>query len=375
VVFLTAKAIRPDSVTGFINELNSALDGGHALLPYDPTDPRSDVMLDALGVGEFTAPSTALVVATSGSTGQPKGVELSGTALMASANATHKFLGGPGHWLLATPAQHIAGVQVIVRTLVAGTYLTIMDLSDGFTADGFTLSAQESLEQPGRHYVSLVPTQLVKLLDSPAAQQVLAKFDAILLGGAAANPALLAKAADLPIVTTYGMSETSGGCVYDGQPLEGVEIALHDDEIALTGPMLATGYRNNPELTAEAFRDGWFHTGDLGQLVNGRLEVLGRADDVINTGGVKVPPVLVERAISQLDDVVDVCVFGVPDATWGAAVTAVIVGTATHDEVAKIVRDTVGKSAVPKTITLVAALPLLPSGKPDRRTLQKEFSI
>ena len=191
-------------------------------------------------------------------------------ALAASATATHERLGGPGQWLLPMPAHHIAGLQVLVRSLVAGTEPVAMDLTEGFTPAAFARSAA-ALTGP-RRYTSLVPTQLVRLLADPAGTQALRVFDAVLLGGAAAAPSLLARAAEagVSVTTTYGMSETAGGCVYDGRPLACTTVRGDaDGRLHLGGATLAEGYLGRPDLTAAAFStdaDGrrWFATDDVG---------------------------------------------------------------------------------------------------------------
>jgi O-succinylbenzoic acid--CoA ligase len=197
-------------------------------------------------------------------------------------------------------------------------------------------------------------------------------FDAVLVGGAATPPALLHSARDegVRVVTTYGMTETSGGCVYDGVPLPGVDVTTDvDGVISLAGATLALGYRADPVATATAFAGGAFRTADVGTFVDGRLMVHGRVDDVINTGGVKVHPLAVEAVVAAQPGVRDCAVAGVPDAEWGQAVHAWIVGTADDADLRDAVRAACGIAAVPKRIHRVTSIPLLPSGKPDRRAL------
>lgn len=363
--------------------LRAALAGtGPALLPGAAgSDPA---VLGQLGSAEDT---TAVVVETSGSTGLAKQVMLSAEALRASANATHARLGGQGHWLLAMPAHHIAGIQVLIRALLANTEPGVLALAGGFRAQAFADAAERVLREPGRHYTALVPTQLVRLLDEGGAGlAALSRFDAVLLGGAATPSSLRARAEQhgVPVVTTYGMSETAGGCVYDQHPLAGVRIEVDSTTpdgsgaITIAGPMLAHGYRGEPEQTAQAFASGRFHTGDLGRLLpDGRLEVLGRADDMIVTGGVNVPPVLVERALAGVPGVREVCVLGVPNREWGAAVGAAVVPTGSEPDLEELrgaVREQVGKAAVPKQFVFVPELPLRGPGKPDREILRNLFT-
>ncbi|WP_236789748.1 o-succinylbenzoate--CoA ligase [Amycolatopsis sp. GM8] len=348
--------------------LADALDGGPAVLPLAP---GSESLLAAMAPSEPVEPGTAVIIATSGSTGEPKGVLLSADALRASATATHERLGGPGHWLLATPANYIGGLQVIVRSLVAGTRCAALPAGH-FTGELFAEAASPVLREDGPRYTALVPTQLTRILDAGGAGLAAARaFDAIIIGAAATSAALRARAAaaGVSIVPAYGMSETASGCVYDGVPLDGVEVRIGADErVLISGPVLTHGYRLRPDLTADALVDGWFLTGDRGRLVDGRLEVLGRLDDVINTGGVKVSAAAVERALSAFPGVRDACVVGLPDEQWGQAVAAAVVadGPVEVAELRAAVRAAAGAAAVPKRFEFVEALPLRGPGKIDR---------
>ncbi|GAA5172421.1 o-succinylbenzoate--CoA ligase [Amycolatopsis dongchuanensis] len=358
-----------DGSAGELREaLAAALDGGPAVLPLAPGSER---LRDAMAPSEPVEPGTAVIIATSGSTGEPKGVLLSADALRASAHATHRRLGGPGHWLLATPAQYIGGLQVIVRSLLAGT--TCATLPPGhFDGELFAEAAAPVLREEGPRYTALVPTQLTRLLDGGGRGLDAARaFDAIIIGAAATSAALRERAASagVRIVPSYGMSETASGCVYDGVPLDGVEVRIGpDDRVLISGPVLTHGYRLRPDLTAEALVDGWFRTGDRGRLVDGRLEVLGRLDDVINTGGVKVSAAAVERALGALPGVREACVVGLPDVEWGQVVAAAVVteGPVAAAELRAAVRSAVGAAGVPKRVEFVGALPLRGPGKVDR---------
>ncbi|GAA3309700.1 AMP-binding protein [Arthrobacter ramosus] len=319
----------------------------------------------------------AVVVRTSGSTGTPKATVLTVDELAASSMATAIALRGEGQWLLALPLQYVAGVQVLVRSLFAGTRPWAMDLSNGFTPEAFTSGAEELTDTI--RFTSLVPTQLQRLLDSPSPQTLamLRRFNAILLGGAPAPAPLLdaAREAGLKVVTTYGSAETCGGCVYDGRPLEGVQVMLDDDgRVLLGGDTVASGYLDAPEATAEAFfeEDGtrWYRTNDLGELAaDGTLTVLGRADDVIITGGVKASAAFIQAELEKFDGVTAAFVAGVPSREWGQAVAAyVAVEDSSPESIADYkahCQESLGTLA-PKTVLTTDGLIMLPNGKPDR---------
>ena len=323
-----------------------------------------------------------VVVRTSGSTGKPKATVLTVEALAASSMATALALKGEGQWLLALPVQYVAGLQVMVRSLFAGTRPWAMDLSAGFTPEAFTAAALELTDRI--RFTSLVPTQLQRLLVSPAPETlaVLRRFNSILLGGAPASAELLEAARDagLRVVTTYGSAETCGGCVYDGVPIEGVEAKVSGTgRILLGGDTVAAGYLDDPDLTAEAFVEEdslrWFRTDDLGSIDDeGILTVLGRADDVVITGGVKVSAAHVQAELEKLDGVTAAFVTGVPSAEWGQAVAAyVAVADSTPAGISGFTargHDLPGALA-PKTVLAAPELILLPNGKPDRLAMTK----
>ncbi|GAA3553591.1 o-succinylbenzoate--CoA ligase [Amycolatopsis ultiminotia] len=357
----------------------AALDGGEAVLPLNAADPSASTLREAMAPEQPLEPGTAVVIATSGSTGAPKGVLLSSRTLAASATATHARLGGAGHWLLATPAHYIGGLQVLIRARLAGTKPAFLT-GEGFRTDAFAAAAAPVLAEEGPRYTALVPTQLVRLLDDGGAGLDAAKaFDAIVLGAAATSPKLRARAAEagVRIVPAYGMSETASGCVYDGLPLDGVRVEPDADErLCISGDVLAHGYRLAPELTADSFRDGWFRTSDRGRLLpDGRVEVLGRADDVINTGGVKVSAGAVERVLGSCPGVRDACVVGLPDPEWGEAVVALVVAEQQVEAAGlrAAVRTELGTAATPKRVEFTAELPLRGPGKIDRAAVRTSF--
>lgn len=312
-----------------------------------------------------------IVVRTSGSTGAAKDVVLSHAAVLASAHAALDRLGGPGQWLSAIPATGVGGLQVLVRSIVAGTE----PVFDDEHADLSTAIAAMTGE---RRYASLVPTQLHRLAgDLP----VLAGLDAVLIGGAATPATLLAQARDagVNVIRTYGMSETCGGCVYDGVPLDGVQMRIDEDhQVHLAGPVLFDGYGDTATPTNVV--DGWFATNDLGEIDDdGRLHITGRSDDVIISGGVNVPLPAVTEALRGHEGVGDAIAVGVPDDEWGTRVVAYLVPADAVcldglrlDEV----RDAIEAAGLPRTwapreVVLVDALPLLPGGKVDREALRQ----
>jgi O-succinylbenzoic acid--CoA ligase len=376
----------PEVLDVWLPALAAALDGrGPALVPV-PGGPAGAAVTTMARLDEpvdADAPDdVALVVPTSGSTGVPKGAMLTAAALRASGAATEARVGGPGRWLLALPVTHVAGQQVLLRSLLAGTTPEVLDLAGGFDPVGFA-TATDRLGDV-RRYTSLVPTQLGRLLDAGgAAVDAVCSYDAVLLGGAAAPPALLerAAAAGARVLTTYGMSETCGGCVYSGLPLDGVQVRLDDrlddtGRIALGGDVVFSGYRLRPDLTAEAWEvdaNGvrWHLTRDLGRLAGERLDVVGRVDDLIVTGAEKVAPLAVEAAVAALPAVRDVVVVGLPDPEWGQRVVAVVVLADRHrpptlPDLRDALREALPGHALPRQLHVVDAIPLLDSGKPDR---------
>lgn len=303
-----------------------------------------------------------LSVETSGSTGTPKRVLLSRSAMRASADATHARLGGPGQWLLNLPPAYVAGLQVLFRSVRAGTEPVVQ-------AGSFE-DAAAAMTGP-RRYVSLVPTQLLRLLDGDA----LRGFDTVLVGGARLDPALRARAlgAGVRVVATYGMSETCGGCVYDGRPLDGVAVKVGADaRVRIGGPVVFTGYDGQPGLTAQAKEGGWFVTQDHGRIDHdGLLEVTGRVDDVVVSGGVNVPTPAVAARLRAHPGVRDAEVVGLPDEEWGQLVVAVLVGDLPLDDVRAWVAAEHPRAWAPRRVVHVDALPLLANGKVDRLGVER----
>ncbi|MEE2059405.1 o-succinylbenzoate--CoA ligase [Rhodococcus artemisiae] len=369
-----------DRIHDIVPALRRMLDGqGPPLLPVPAGDHREIRRLtDALHPGEPIADTVGLVVATSGTTGTPKGAQLTAPALRASGDATHERIGGTGSWLLALPAHHIAGLQVLLRSSLSGTEPVIMDVSEGF--DPAALPAAVAAMRGPRRYSSMVPTQLIKTLDHPDALAALAELDAILLGGAATPEPVLRRARDagVNVVRTYGMSETCGGCIYDGVSLTGVDVRIDaDTRVWLGGSVLASGYRGLPDHPAFA-EPGWFRTDDAGLVEDGVVRILGRLDEAISSGGLTVVPQVVEAVLIEHPAVREVAVIGLPDDRLGQQVAAVVVpenGTSpTLDELRVWTSSTLDATAAPRELHLVDALPLRGPGKIDRRALVTRFS-
>lgn len=354
----------------FVDALRREWDDGNAVLPVDrrlPAPARTallgalqpDRIVDEQGRRELDGrgvePGDALVMATSGSTGTPKGVVLTHDAVLASARATSRHLGiGPGDtWLACLPLAHVGGLSVVTRALVTGTPLVV---HDGFDAERVQQAARD-----GATAVSLVATALHRIDSS--------LFRVIVLGGA--RPPV-----DRPAncVTTYGLTETGSGVVYDGRPLEGVEVRIAaDGEVLLRGPMLLREYRDG---STPLDGDRWLHTGDLGHLLDdGRLHVEGRRGDMIVTGGENVWPEAVEAVLQRHPAVAEVAVAGVPDPEWGQRVVAWVVPAADADgptlpALRTWVSERLAAFHAPKELHLVSALPRTALGKVQRHLLQ-----
>ncbi|WP_396925734.1 o-succinylbenzoate--CoA ligase [Mycolicibacterium sp.] len=367
--------------------LDGVLDGRDApLVPIPAGDLReSELLTTSLRVGEEIDDDVALVVSTSGTTGTPKGAMLTPAALIASASATLDHLGGPGTWLLALPTHHIAGIQVLVRSLQAGTVPVELDISAGFDVSQVPTAVAQL--GSGRRYTALVANQLAKALLDPEATAALAELDAVLLGGGPAPRPVLegAAAAGIEVVRTYGSSETAGGCVYDGVPLSGVTIRLDDGvepgegRIVIGGPTLAMGYRNPPDPDPFA-EPGWFRTDDLGTVDDeGRLRVLGRVDEAISTGGLTVMPAPVEAVLSQHPAIADCAVFGIEDDRLGERVVAAVVLLTgalepSLDDIREFLTQFVDSTAAPRELHILEELPRRGIGKLDRRALRERFA-
>ena len=345
----------------FVDALQRAWDDGDAVLPVDVRLPVAAVerLRSSMRLDKPVEDGDALVVATSGTSGEPKGVVLTHDALGASAEATSARLGvtDDDRWLACLPLAHVGGLSVVVRALLTDTPLVV---HDGFDA----ALVEHSARADGVTLVSLVATALRRVDPS--------LFRTIVLGGAA-SPAVLPR----NVVTTYGMTETGSGAVYDGRPLDGVEVRIDGtSQIHVRGPMLLRCYRDGSDPKNS---DGWLPTGDLGELddVTGRLRVHGRATDLIISGGENVWPDAVEAVLAEDPDVADVAVIGRADEEWGQRVFAVIV-PADHrrppplDRLRTAVKERIGPWAAPREMELVDELPRTALGKLQRTQIAAE---
>lgn len=311
----------------------------------------------------------ALVVATSGTSGDARLVQLDRAAVEAAVAASTAALdasAGDG-WLCALPLGHIGGLNVLLRAVVGGARVEVLP--------GFDVAAVR--DAIGRvRFTSLVPTTLARCLDAGVP---LHDLDAVLVGGAELPDGLSARARDAGarIVTTYGLTESCGGVVYDGVALPGTEVRVVDDgRVHLRGPTLMRGYLRDDDASADALRAGWLVTGDVGSIGgDGRLAILGRADDAIVTGGEVVMPLPVERALAAHPDVLEVAVVGRPDPEWGRRVVAVVVprdpsSPPDLQALRDLVAERLPRHAAPRQLVLVDSLPRSPGGKVLRRALR-----
>lgn len=348
-----------------------SLAGGlaNALSGFGPVAPACEQRLAAALALDVpvTEAGAAVVVPTSGTTSEPRAVVLTAAAIRFSASATHDRLGGPGEWVCALPTQHIAGLMTVARSVVAGTGVRF--------ASGDLRDLPDAGE---RTYLSLVAAQLDRALAEPRLVGLLRGYAAVLLGGSAIPPALVARAEEAGIraVTTYGASETCGGCVYDGRPLDGVRVELDGDRIGLGGPMAFAGYRLRPDLTAAVLDGDLVRTSDRGRFADGRLHVLGRVDDVVISGGEKVDLAAVQRACDNAfgtPDAGGVAVLAVPDERWGSRVVGLTTGTLALAEVRARLEPVVGRAAVPKELRRTTAMAYTSLGKIDKVALRRAW--
>lgn len=409
---LEAHVISAADLPAALSRLEGVLEGTASIIPLDKPHPSPNIPA-LMRAGEPVDPGM-LIASTSGSTGTPKGAMLTRDNLLASITATAEYArttfgAQPGPWLLALPAHHIAGLQVLLRSIHAGfTPHAARHLLTGasFSATGFTADTAALREAyPGEDlYVSLVPTQLERILADRQARAALLEYAMVLVGGAAARSAALDAARELGarMVTTYGSSETAGGAVYNAKALPGVTISIESPDargvgpVVISGPMVSPGYRNI--ANGRTFpTPGTYVTSDLGMLEGGKLTLLGRADGAINTGGYKVLPEEVERALlAAFPEAPLVCVTRLEDEEFGESIAAALemphyIAAAdpahvSHTprgrsfiDITKLVRDTlrgtVPRHLIPSRAVALEEMPTIGPGKVDRMAVQQSLNV
>ncbi len=363
------RVIPANDVLGALLALTDALEGKCAVF-ISPREINGE-KVKVEGLPEFVDSNTALIVESSGSTGIPKRISISADALIASAKATEEYFGAKGQWLLTLPINYIAGIQVLVRSILSDVQPIVMNTAVPFTPEAFALSS--TLLTADSKFTSVVPTQLVRLQQlasqDPFLVKLLQRFTAILVGGQATSPEVLSffRERNINVVESYGMAETSGGCVYDGKALSGVEIKLVDGRVAINGSMLANDV---------ASEDGYLVTQDIGELDDqGLLRILGRADRVMISGGLKMSLDQVEAVAASVPGVVEVGATAVSSTEWGERVGIAYVGSPeVADFMAGAVFEQLGIAAKPIRVIRVDRLPRLSNGKTDLVSLRQLFS-
>ncbi|MEN9752591.1 MAG: hypothetical protein RL670_282 [Actinomycetota bacterium] len=363
------KVIAASDTFGALVAIGQALAGEITL--FIAVEAKDDLTPAAHGLADEYE-DVALIVETSGSTAAPKRVAVSITALLAAAEASGRRLGGGGQWLLALPTNFVAGAMVLVRSVLADTQPVLLNTAVGFTPEGFANYAQ--LMTGDRRFTSLVPAQLTRLANAvdehPSVLKALKSFDAILVGGQASDDRTLRQLRELGVnlITTYGSTESAGGVVYDGLPLDGVSLRIRNDLIEISSPTLASGYLTGGDASVFATEGDqrWYRTSDLGALKDGRLQVFGRADRVFISGGVKTSLDAIEAVAAAIGGVVDVAAVAVQDAEWGERAALIYLGSPeVADELAGRVLARLGPAATPIRVVRVDEVPRLPNDKPD----------
>lgn len=374
-----ALRVVPAEPAELFDALHRALDGsGPAVLPARLDAPAPT------GLPDEVDRKVALVVETSGSTGEPKRVVLSTSALLQSAAGSGAALGGHGQrqWLLALPAHYIAGVNVLVRSIADGTTPVVLDPGP-FDAAAFSALVERMTGDS--LFAAVVPAQLAALVaaaeTSTTIRDILRGMHGLLVGGQS-TPVELRDRADalgLRVVRSYGSSETAGGCVYDGVPFAGVEPRIVDDVLELAGPVLAEGYLGDPVRTAAVFPHDagrrWYRTGDIAMLDGGVVRVTGRADNVIISGGINVSLDRVQAAVRTVAGLADAVLLGVDDERFGQASVIVTTGDGTLADARDAVESAIGRHARPARLERVDEIPMLASGKPDVQAIRTGLPV
>ena len=368
-------SLRPVNPDQTFVALAEALHGGPAIAPLPESPVERASAVDMLQPNRpVEEPDAGVVLATSGSTGRPKGAVLSRTAVRAAAEAAHTRLGGPGDWALALPPYYVAGLMVLARAITAET-----SVHDVGTDLARLPSAVGTMRR--RRYLAVVPTQLDRALDQPDLGEALRALDAVLVGGSALDPSLRSRAeqAGINVVASYGMTETCGGCVYDGLPLDGVSVSVEQatERILIASVTNFSGYRLRPDLTSTTLSNGTLITQDRGTLsTDGRLQILGRLDDHVITGGINVDLAELECACASWPGLAgaEVAVVAVPDARWGHKIGAVTNGSGSAAGLRSYLEARLPRHAAPRELVHLGALPRTAAGKIDRQRLAADLA-
>ncbi len=369
----------PAGLDALAGPLRAALEGsGPAITPIPVvsatiSDAYVRSLLKATAPGEpLEDDRTAVVLSTSGSTGNPKGVLLSADALV----ALNPWRDEPSTWVAAIPLTSAGGLNVLTRALAPGSTCVGIDSLGGarpFSPLGFAAAVDSAAANGLPIRTSLVPAQVRRLLGDVPGITALRACTTILVGGAGLDPALreAALAHDITLTSTYGMTETCGGCVYDGIPLDGVTVGIDSaSRVTLGGPSIALGYRHQPALTAQHFTDDGFLTSDLGEFVDGTLRIIGRSDDVVTVNGVNVSVTAIEAVLRTHASIKDCAVIATDDPERGSRLIAfVCTDDLDRDSLGDLITEQLGAAARPRAFTTIEHLPTLPGGKTDRQAL------
>ena len=353
-----------------------------AIVPFSKSEKVTRRYEDAISTQDECKIETGLIVCTSGTTGNPKAVEISSKALVNAANKTNQMFNDSADWILAINPAFIGGLMVLARAIISNqNWIYGLDESDKFNPDLFIAKAMEVLSKNKKVRTSLVNAQLSTLV-SQGHTETLKKFDAILIGGGQISNSLYEQLKNdgVNLIRTYGMTETCGGVVWDGKTLGEVKLRIENPanggagRISINSPTNATCYHGNSEgikkLNQITFNGGWVMTQDIGTYENATLKVIGRSDDIVVSGGVNVSVHAVENVLRDQDGVEDAVVFAMPDKTWGTIIAAVIVGNADILKLQDAVEKELGSPAKPRVIKFAHELPLLPNGKIDVDSLK-----
>ena len=365
------KIVAANDTFGALVAFADVLDGKYALFISAPE--VNGKMPELHGLPNEVADDVALIVETSGSTGDPKRIKLSRRALIASAHAAAFALDAEettSQWLLALPINYIAGANVLIRSVIAGTQPVLMNTSVPFTAEAFARSASHMKAE--KRFTSLVPTQLARLALAAEHDEFvltqLKRFDAILVGGQAVDYQMIGRLEELgvTIVVTYGMTETCGGCVYNGIPIGDTELRLIGDRIAIKNSMLANVPLND---------EGFFVSEDAGVLDDkGHMAILGRLDRVIISGGIKISLDRVEQLAQRINGVEELAATAIDDAEWGQRVGIAYVGSPeVADDIARTLANDLGPAGKPVRVIRVDKLPKTANAKNDLNAVAKLF--